>query len=120
MNNKVMVGSRYLPFSVDEDVQKDDWPGIDDGEGNEVVIWGEKVCANDDGGVRGKTPEDAREIAKFIVKACNNHHQLAGLLSNFADYYTLSADEYENKYYMRMLPIEKLAELANKALENIV
>ncbi|HVQ15604.1 MAG TPA: hypothetical protein VMS40_18510 [Vicinamibacterales bacterium] len=70
-----------LPWRVfDEDFANHHFPGIEAPEYS-VVIWGHE---HEQTGVRGRTAEEARDNAAFIVRACNNHEALLAALKECA------------------------------------
>jgi hypothetical protein len=78
-----------LPWHVfDEAYPNHRYPGIEAAEGYSIVVWGSESDAPDQG-VQGRTPEQARANAEFIVRACNNFYELLTaarrLASEFAD-----------------------------------
>lgn len=71
-----------LPWRVfDEDFANHHFPGIEAPEYS-VVIWGHE---HEQTGVRGRTAEEARDNAAFIVRACNHHEALLAALKALHD-----------------------------------
>lgn len=114
----VKVGDFELPFRIEEGYGTGNYPGIESSNDLSVVTFGTGNFP-DECGIRGKTPEKALEVAKFIVNACNSHYKMVNLLQMVIDYHTLSIDEYEQKYSPIAAPMEFLVRYIETELEEI-
>lgn len=76
-------GHTALPWSVF--APSVECPGIESEDGVSIVVFAHCLAPNEEAGVQGRTPEEARANAAFIVRACNSHDALVSALRDLVE-----------------------------------